>query len=252
MSKFIETEYTNRAEILKFPDHYVALAVTVDDAGVTAGTDGKKIVKAGTVVGGKTKSVFANLDEPVEKKTTASTFASLVTDFLDASEAPVNDANVVFTAKAPGAAGNAVTVTLADPEGANQELTVTVDGDGDIKVSLATGADNAITTTAAQLKAAIEANYLANKLVSVTLAEPFAGEEGTGAGVVQAVAKNALAGGVDGSALEAEGVLLNDVDVTYGPAPGAMVIHGFVSLDKLPEAPVPEAVAALKMIQILK
>jgi len=30
MSKFVETEYGSTKEILKFPDHYVALAVMVD------------------------------------------------------------------------------------------------------------------------------------------------------------------------------------------------------------------------------
>lgn len=44
---------------------------------------------------------------------------------------------------------------------------------------------------------------------------------------------------------EAEGVLFNDVDVTYGPAPGTMLIHGFPALDKLPTAPDAAAVAAL-------
>lgn len=49
--------------------------------------------------------------------------------------------------------------------------------------------------------------------------------------------------GVDG--VKAEGVLFNDVDVTHGPNSGAMMIHGFVDLDKLPEAPCAEAKTAL-------
>lgn len=44
----------------------------------------------------------------------------------------------------------------------------------------------------------------------------------------------------------AEGVLLFDVDVTYGPAPGSMVIRGNIDLSKLPEAPEADAIAALK------
>lgn len=119
MGKFVETSYTNKKEILKFPDHYVALAVTVDNTGVAANGEGKKIVPAGTIVGG---------------------------GFL-----------VSETAKA-----------------------------------------------------------------------------------------------VETNATGAEGVLLNDVDVTYGPASGAAVIHGFIDLDKLPEAPVAEAIAALKQITFLK
>lgn len=45
---------------------------------------------------------------------------------------------------------------------------------------------------------------------------------------------------------EAEGVAFNDVDVTHGPRGGAMLIHAFIDLDKLPTAPDPAAVTALK------
>lgn len=119
MSKFVQTNYGNKKEILKFPDHYVALAVTVDDQGVTANSEGKKIVPAGTIVGG-----------------------GFLTD---------------------------------------------------------------------QTKKATKMNDTS-----------------------------------------AEGVLLNDVDVTYGPAPGAVVIHGFINLDKLPEEPTADAIGALKQIAFLK
>ena len=114
MSKFLETEFVSTKEVLKFPDHYVALAVMVSDDGVEANDAGKKIVPKGTVVGGKTKAVLDNLGEPVVDKFVA-----------------------------------------AD------------------------------------------------------------GEE-------------------DASAEGAEGVLLNDVDVTHGAKEGAMLIHGFVAVDKLP------------------
>lgn len=127
MSKFIETAYVNKKEILKFPDHYVAIAVTVDDTGITANADGKKIVSAGTIVGGSTKSVLANLDEPVCKKNVQGTDAD-----------------------------------------------------------------------------------------------------------------------------KAEGVLLYDVDVTFGKASGAIIIHGFIAIDKLPEAPATSAATALKQIIFIK
>jgi hypothetical protein len=52
MSKFVQTSYTNKKEILKFPDHYVNVAVTVSDAGITANADGRKIAPAGTIIGG--------------------------------------------------------------------------------------------------------------------------------------------------------------------------------------------------------
>lgn len=122
--KYTETIYTNnRKEILKFPDHYVNLAVTVDDTGIVANAEGKKIVPAGTIIGN-----------------------GILTD---------------QTKKAK----------------------------------------KAVTTT-----------------------------------------------GVS----NAEGVLFTDVDVTYGPAAGAMLIHGFIDLAKIPTAPAVEEIAALKQITFLK
>lgn len=119
--KFVQTDYNNRVEILKFPDHYVNIAVTVSDTGVAADANGKKVLPAGTIVGGG---------------------------------------------------------VLADP-------------------------------------------------------------------TVEVTAQNTVGG-------NAEGVLFNDVDVTHGPAPAAMLIHGFVAIDKLPEAPHEDAVAALKQVAFIK
>ncbi len=119
MSKFIETTFTNKKEILKFPDHYVNVAITVSDKGVNPNAQGKKIVPAGTILGGGFLT-----DETVK---------------------------------------------------------------------------------------AVKTN---------------------GAG--------------------AEGVLFNDIDVTYGPASGAALIHGFIALNKLPEQPTTEAIRALKQITFLK
>lgn len=108
------TNYGNSKEILKYRDHYVGTAVMVSDTGVTANADGKKIVQAGTLVGG------------------------------------------------------------------------------------------------------------------------------TAMGAVKA----------DNSAT-AEGVLLSDVDVTHGEAPGTMIIHGFIDVAKIPTAPVTAAKTALSMIKFV-
>lgn len=50
----------------------------------------------------------------------------------------------------------------------------------------------------------------------------------------------------------AEGILFNDVDVTNGPAKGALLIHGFVDTSKLPAAPTAEEKAALKQITFVE
>lgn len=125
--KVVETNYNNTETILKYANApYVGKAVMVSDEGVAANSDGKKIVSAGTIVGGATKAVLDNPDEPVTKKNT------------------------------------------------------------------------------------------------------------------QAV-----------DAAAAEGVLINDVDVTYGAAPGTMLIHAFIDKTKLPEDPAAEAVTALNMIKFI-
>lgn len=55
--KFVQTNYGTKKEILKFPDHFVAVPVIVDDTGITPNAEGKKIVVAGSIVGG---GVLAN------------------------------------------------------------------------------------------------------------------------------------------------------------------------------------------------
>ena len=75
--KFTQTTYGNKKGILRFPDHYVAVPVTVDDSGVTANGDGKKIVPAGTLVGG---GVLADPTAKVAALNTAATEGVLMED----------------------------------------------------------------------------------------------------------------------------------------------------------------------------
>lgn len=112
MSKFVETPYVSTKEILKFPDHYVALAVLVDNDVLEVG--GKKIVPKGTIVGGKNGSVLASLDEPVVNKF-----------FPGDSEIPAEAAKLVtgtgtseitYTAVDAGVAGNNLSVEYRNPK----------------------------------------------------------------------------------------------------------------------------------------
>lgn len=98
---------------------------------------------------------------------------------------------LTVTSKKSGVQGNGTSIRLIDPAANNAVLAVTVEGDA-ISVALATSGAGAITTTAAQLKAAIEAAAEAHALVAVT----HAGTS-TGAGVVAALPETDLAGGVD-------------------------------------------------------
>ncbi|GIP55951.1 hypothetical protein [Paenibacillus vini] len=47
----------------------------------------------------------------------------------------------------------------------------------------------------------------------------------------------------------AKGILLNDVDVTYGPQPGSLVEEAYILEDRLPAVPTAEAKTALKEIK---
>lgn len=46
----------------------------------------------------------------------------------------------------------------------------------------------------------------------------------------------------------AKGILYNDVDVTHGPQPGALIVEGYILQERLPVAPTAEAKAAMTKI----
>lgn len=130
--------------------------------------------------------------------------ASLTTNLTGAN----ND--FVVTAKQAGVIGNHIEVALVDPAGNDQALAVTV-ADGVITVSLATGPAGAITSTAANVIAAINGNADAKKLVVASLK---AANDGTG--VVTALAAANLTGGVDAGAPAtiAKGTVMGRVTAT--------------------------------------
>lgn len=228
MSKFVETEFLNKKEILKFPDHFVAIAVMVDDDGVTANEDGKKIVPAGTIVGGKNAPVLENLDEPVVDKNTPP--AKATKQFTLYSSGGTTH-KMTLTAKEPGTAGNSITFAMSKSTAASgDEVEVEVTSSAIVVKPVV--ADNAITSTIGEILEAINSDEDASALV-----EASAPAAALDIAPNQDITATALENGSNGTITGAEGVLLNDVDVTYGPAPGAMVIHGFIDLNKIPEPP---------------
>jgi len=230
--KFTTTDYTGTKQILAVPDHYVAIPGLVDDTGIVANADGKKIVAAGTVVGGAAAAFLTDKTQKVQKKNTQGAYDS-------ATLVPAGANNdIVFTAKTSGASG--ISVEILNPGAANQALKVTT-VNNKISVSLATDGVSAITSTAAAVISAVNNDPDASERVSAANA---AANDGTG--VMAAVALTPLASGVASTGTAAEGVILEDVDVTSGPKSGPVLIHGFVNLDKLPEAPCADAIAALK------
>lgn len=108
--------------------------------------------------------------------------------------------DLVFTAVTKGPRGNDITVRYVDPGAASAALSVSVSGSA-ITVNLATNAGSAITSTAAQVKAAIDAKAEAAALVTVANAAA-----NDGSGVVTALAATNLAGGVGADYLAVESV----------------------------------------------
>jgi hypothetical protein len=100
-----------------------------------------------------------------------------------------------YTAKVKGEAGNDITITYVDPGVETATESVAVTG-SDIVVTLRRV--STVLSTAAQVKAAIEANTAASALVSVANHSTD-----TGAGVVVAMSEESLDGGIDGTPGEA-------------------------------------------------
>ncbi len=247
MSKFVETTFGGTQEILKFPDHYVAMPVMVSDSGVSANEQGKKIVPKGTIIGGASAAVLRNLDQAAVNKFVDAAYA-------DKTIGATGSNNAIYgKALEPGTGGNSIKITLVDPSANDEPLAVAVTGK-EIVVTLATGGAGAITSTAAQVVTALNANEVVAEFAIFT-ADIESNDGGSGA--CGAVAETAFDGGHNGVVTGAEGVLKNDIDVTYGPKEGAMILHGFIKVAALPygsknDLAADAAASALPIIKFIK
>ncbi|MFM2476355.1 phage tail sheath subtilisin-like domain-containing protein [Celerinatantimonas sp. MCCC 1A17872] len=107
---------------------------------------------------------------------------------LQKGSAVIND-GLLLTAIEAGAGGNAISLTLVAPGEANAELSITVTGQK-ITVNLATDGDGELSSTAAEIQAAIADNADAAALVTVEVL-------GTGEGIVVNDTESYLSGGSD-------------------------------------------------------
>lgn len=128
-------------------------------------------------------------------------YASVATEFSTAN------AEMILAGKYRGIDFNDWTVNLIDPSGNNKALSVEVDNDNkEINISLATGAEGAITSKAEDIKDLIEAHEVASNIISVAYAE-----DNTGEGVV-GEAELVLDNGVDGTVCQDNNVIVEDGD----------------------------------------
>lgn len=139
-----------------------------------------------------------------------------------------NNNAILWSANRRGTAGNSITVALVDPSANNAALSVSVTGTA-ITVNLATSGAGAITSTAAQVIAAIEASEAASALVEVANAGAS-----TGAAAVAAVAAGPLSGGADNGQLKA-----HDPEATDGSQTAvAILVHAVTTAGSAETAPV--------------
>jgi flagellar hook protein FlgE len=148
------------------------------------------------------------------------------------------DNDLTFTAVNYGGEGQDITVEYLDPGAANQPLSISLTGDA-VTVNLATDAGGAITSTAAQIMAALNADVSVSALMTTSLASA------TGGGVVPAMAATNLAGVTEGAywdyyvyisaadaaggvaTLGASGYLSFDTDGQIDEAMSAQVVNSF-------------------------
>jgi len=216
-----------RASILAVMKGFNTKSVMVSDVGLVPDEHGKKIVRAGTIVGGIGGSVMLNQDLLVAEHGYPSLRTSLA--------GPDND--LLFA----GLSVAAVTIEYVVPA-ASTPLSVAVAGN-DIVVTLATNTDGVVVSTANDVKNAVNSYAAASALVVVRNIVSDSGN-----GLVTAMPQTALV--VHNSVNAPEGLLFNDVDVTNGPFPGALLYVGSVEISAIPRPPTAAQIAAPGMKDI--
>lgn len=156
------------------------------------------------------------------------------------------DEDLIFRARRAGVLGNNITVAYIDPLANDQELSIEVVGTN-IIVNLATDPAGLITSTAAEIQAALDADPGANSLLYAVLAS---GNDGTG--VVTAMAATPLTGGSDlltetfVGAMTAETV----VNMSLTASPLTAHVTGTQPRDKVVSGGTFQIVAGLKEITL--
>ncbi len=175
-------------------------------------------------INGITPSSFYDLDRVSFGENISANFTTQLVSSND---------DLVFSAAASGPAGEAVSIEYFDAVASNTPLAVSVTGSA-IRVTLAIDGANAITTTATQVKAAIEGNPAAAALVNVSLAS---GNDGSG--IVAALAAQNLVRG--GNLTIPSGLVVTPGNVIFNHSPsvnyllsGPGTLNNGARLERLP------------------
>lgn len=223
----VETKtYTPADDILYVADHKVSIPVMISNTGIEANSDGKKIVPAGTILGGALADVSAGavaadgavaaegiLLNDVDVTDGAEVGALLVQGVVDVSKLPV----------APTIAQmeQLKQITFVGGEAADSvnDVDFMISKSGFVAVPIKVSATG------------VEANAAGKKIVSAgkVLGAALANDNG-------AVAASTAATDNSNNPTPAEGILLYDVDVTDGKADGMLLVQGVVDASELPAA----------------
>ncbi len=154
--------------------------------------------------------------------------------------------DLIFRAATPGVAGNSITIQLVDPVTNSTPLSIAVVGTV-ITVTLAVDGASAITTTAAQLRDAINADAGARSLIYAVLAS---GNDGTG--LVTALAATPLAGGSDTLTERFLGALTEETVVRTSVTASVLTAHvtGTQPRDKVTSGGIFQISAGLKELTL--
>ena len=222
--------------ILCFTENYVAKPIMLDKTtitGLTANADGKFIIPRGTFLTGTAGSLKERPNQ-IAKQAVFTGVAGTLNLLTYVRIVDKQESNRVLTFK------------VTKPAKATTTATVAVSG-LTIEIKVANNGTN-ILTTLGDIVTLINGNMEANSLCVASLTDETKADT-----VATEVASAVTAGGANDTGTgDVDGILMHSVDVTDGEATGALVLAGFVDLDKIGIEPSTNFKTKLPMIAFLR
>ena len=222
--------------ILYFTENYVAKPIMLNKTtitGLTANADGKFIIPRGTFLTGTAGSLKERPNQ-VAKQAVFTGVAGTLNLLTYVRIVDKQKSNRVLTFKVIKPAKATTTATVA-VSGLTIEIKVANDGTN-------------ILTTLGDIVTLINGNMEANSLCVASLTDETKADT-----VATEVASAVTAGGANDTGTgDVDGILMHSVDVTDGEATGALVLAGFVDLDKIDIEPSTNFKTKLPMIAFLR
>ena len=224
-------------ELLLLQDGYVARPVTLSKstiAGLTPDDAGHYVIPQGTFLYGANGNSL--LTDPQQEAVAVIPTVTKATVTLNSI--------IVFTATDEGAL--TYTIEFTSNSSGSGPLTVAVDASHNLTVTLETDASGTILSTYDDVVTAVNNDIVAN---TYFVASIDTGADGTT--VAQDEAATPLAGGgATTVSSDIDGVLHHSVIVDDGEKSAAMIIHGYIDADKMPDG-MPGAAVKAKLPHIV-